>query len=62
MILIPKYVLEEWKKGEWHRVGDVMDTSTRVGKVAYKTARALLKRAGVKTRKNNRLRKLEKKK
>ena len=55
---MPKYALEERKKGKWHRVGDVMDTNTRVGKVAYKTARAILKRTSARTRKNNRLRKL----
>ena len=55
-----RYVLEEKKKGKWYRVGNIIDTNTKVGRVVLKTARAILKRTTAKTKKNNRVRKLGK--
>lgn len=56
---MPKYVLEEKKNGLWKRVGDVIDTSTKTGKVAFATANFLLKRVSSEKRRKNRLRKME---
>jgi len=54
-----KYQLEEKKKGKWTKVGGVMNTETRKGRIAHRVYKGLIKRTSAQTRKKHRLRKVK---